>query len=110
MIKIDEERLWKILFNEACVEGQQAERIYNELKEIDSDRWIPVEDRLPEPNTSVLCCFNNGEIDLMWQDWERKQKNGLIYGDFEGNTIKVIAWCPLPEPYCPERREGHDGK
>ena len=30
---VGDERLWNILFEEACVEGEQAMRIYNRLKE-----------------------------------------------------------------------------
>ena len=32
-IPVWDERLWDILFEEACVEGEQARRIYNRLKE-----------------------------------------------------------------------------
>ena len=32
-IPVEDERLWDILFEEACVEGGQARRIYNRLKE-----------------------------------------------------------------------------
>ena len=32
-ILVEDERLWDILFEEACVEGEQAKRIYNRLKE-----------------------------------------------------------------------------
>lgn len=48
MISIDDERLWDILFKEACVDGQQATRIYKSLKEIDKRAeengllvWLP---------------------------------------------------------------------
>jgi hypothetical protein len=34
LIDIDDERFWDILFDEACVEGNQAERIKNELEKI----------------------------------------------------------------------------
>lgn len=34
LIDIDDERFWDILFDEACVEGQQATRIRNELEKI----------------------------------------------------------------------------
>ena len=34
LISIDDERLWNILFDEACVEGQQADRIYKALEAI----------------------------------------------------------------------------
>ena len=32
-IPVEDERLWNILFEEACVEGKQEMRIYNRLKE-----------------------------------------------------------------------------
>lgn len=32
-IPVEDERLWNILFEEACIEGEQARRIYNRLKE-----------------------------------------------------------------------------
>lgn len=34
LVDISDERFWNILFDEAYVEGQQAERIENELKKI----------------------------------------------------------------------------
>lgn len=34
LIDIDDERFWDILFDEACVEGKQAERIKAELEKI----------------------------------------------------------------------------
>lgn len=34
LIDIEDERFWDILFDEACVEGNQAERIKNELEKI----------------------------------------------------------------------------
>ena len=33
-VDIDDERFWDILFDEACVEGSQAERIEKELEKI----------------------------------------------------------------------------
>lgn len=34
LVNINDERFWDILFDEACVEGQQATRIRNELEKI----------------------------------------------------------------------------
>ena len=34
LIDIDDERFWDVLFEEACVEGKQAERIKTELDKI----------------------------------------------------------------------------
>ena len=36
-ISIKDDRLWDILFDEACVEGKQAERIQKELEQISVD-------------------------------------------------------------------------
>lgn len=77
-----------------------------------NDGWIPVEERLPEKYISVL---------VQWEKYDRSIDETLIYLDvmwledeedvvFETiNEIpngRVIAWCPLPEPYRPERSEG----
>ena len=35
-ISVDDERLWDILFEEACVEGEQGRRIHDRLKDISS--------------------------------------------------------------------------
>lgn len=34
LIDIDDERFWDVLFDEACVEGNQAKRIKNKLEKI----------------------------------------------------------------------------
>lgn len=36
-INLEDDRLWEILFDEACVEGGQAERIQKELEKIAID-------------------------------------------------------------------------
>ena len=56
--------------------------------------WIPVEERLPEESLeSVIgwdayrerCCFV-------------QCRNGRFYLS-SGETVKIVAWQPLPEPY-----------
>ena len=53
LINIKDERFWKILFDEACVEGNQAERIEKELEQIIVEpvrgEWIEKE--------SILCKY-----------------------------------------------------
>ena len=53
LINIKDERFWKILFDEACVEGNQAERIEKELEQITVEpvhgEWIEKE--------SILCKY-----------------------------------------------------
>lgn len=70
----------------------------------DKDGWIPVEERLPEGRTRVICQFDNGDIELLWQEWENDPESLTYWTDFDFMAEKkVIAWRPLPEPYRPER-------
>lgn len=70
-----------------------------------NDGWIPVEDRLPEGRTRVICQFDNGDIELLWQDWESDTESLTYWTDFDFMAEKkVIAWRPLPDPYQIERR------
>ena len=69
-----------------------------------NDGWISVKDRLPEGRTRVICQFDNGDIELLWQDWESDLKTLTYLTDFDFMAEKkVIAWRPLPEPCRPER-------
>lgn len=66
----------------------------------ESFEWIPVSERLPEQSlNSVLgwdayrecCCF----VQYYNNEW--------ILGNHE--TVKIIAWMPLPKPYKEEENE-----
>ena len=64
-----------------------------------NDGWIPVEERLPERDKTVLACQRGGAIESAWHDGYR-WKTGFSHADWLKN---VVAWRPLPEPYSPER-------
>ena len=61
LIDVSDDRFWQILFDEACVEGQQADRINDELEEITAydvekvvkqiEEWNKVTGALPEHST-----------------------------------------------------------
>ena len=105
MINIDDNRLWEILFEEACVEGPQAKRIYDRLMETAADGWIPADERLPEEGAKVLVWyeyFRYGEYNRMYETYGISwQYDGYWSGDVSGTKAKCIAWQPLPEPYLP---------
>lgn len=86
---------------------------WNDIKDIIrkhmNDGWIPVEERLPEGKTRVICQFDNGDIEMLWQDWENDPETLTYLADFDFMAEKVVvAWRPLPEPYIPERSDNHD--
>ena len=81
------------------------EKIEKIIRKHMNDGWIPVEERLPEGRTRVICQFDNGDIELLWQDWESDTESLTYWTDFDFMAEKkVIAWRPLPDPYQTERR------
>lgn len=129
-ISIDDERLWQILFDEACVEGEQAERIYAELRKISKGGWIPCEEMLPDnanhkgaicPKYRILTEYgetvgwynpdSGGWYVLLWFMTGRFLESEI---DFDRGDIPkvlffkkkdfVLAWKPF-EPYRPEKGE-----
>jgi len=67
-----------------------------------TQEWIPVKDRLPEPDTEVLASYDNGTVDTILQWWANGQEP--VYEDWyneqEPNKLMaVLAWMPLPQPY-----------
>ena len=55
-------------------------------------RWISVEEKLPEPTVNVLVRYEDGEIDI--DAWFR------MFGRFlmDNDDNRVTHWMPLPEP------------
>lgn len=80
------------------------EIIRSHMDEAKNDGWISVDERLPEEDIYVMCCFDDGEVDVLWQNWQ-ESKFLLFYSDIEGKVRKVVAWQPLPEPYKPKKVE-----
>ena len=97
------------------IDGCTATYLVNQIiRKHMNDGWIPVEERMPmrtldekiNESYQKYLVFIDGvdgwDIDIavydFWNDkkW-REAHDG--YGEIEN----VIAWCPLPEPYRPER-------
>lgn len=82
-----------------------AEIIRSHMDEAENDGWIPVEERLPDRGIYVMCCFDDGTVDVLWQNW-KEDKSLLFYADIDGEIRKAIAWQPVPEPYKPKKDIG----
>lgn len=94
------------------------EIIRSHMDEVESNVWIPVEERLPEDDDMrfYMCIVENHEEDLpmfcqydseygfgFWHDMYDSVSLGFLDTEFRTNDElgyeKVIAWQPLPEPY-----------
>ena len=71
------------------------EKIEKIIRKHMNDGWIPVEERLPDNNENVLVTTDMGLIASGYI------AHGTWITDQEPDY--PIAWCPLPEPYRPER-------
>lgn len=85
---------WQYGFDLACRELQA---------ELEADKWISVEDRLPRANDVVLVSFG-GAIEM---DFIETRLNGQIIGWRRFNQDPPTHWRPLPE--LPTVREGELG-
>ena len=76
-------------------------------------RWIPVGERLPEPNANDGLIARYYLIQNKYEDmlvarydgigWEQMYQHEYLEDD-------VIAWMPLPDPYEPQESEERDGE
>ncbi len=98
-------------------ECAELRRELQEIKNQKNDRWIPVEERLPEDNKYILLSFSNFGLQIVGRYDKDEEGNGAFYiGDCDeqdtciANDLYVNAWRPLPDPYYPERSDNHDGE
>lgn len=66
------------------------------VQELEKHLWIPVTERLPEPEVDVLALFDNGDTESLWQNWA--VTNNLVYDDLYDLPPRTVThWMPLPE-------------
>ncbi|CCY10982.1 putative uncharacterized protein [Clostridium sp. CAG:81] len=73
-------------------------------------RWIPVTERLPEPETYVLVSFDNSTTpDIATYRVDDDGSGAFYLGDEDYTYLSaglfVNAWMPLPKPYMAEMEE-----
>lgn len=110
--------------NGGCLLRQ--EDVVDVIRKHMKDGWIPVEDRLPEVFGKYWATirYDDGRtsepvvVDFrgVRQKYVVDTPNGREYEtwgiDSAFHGSRVIAWRPyyIPEPYCPERSDNHDGE
>lgn len=80
------------------------------MKRDERQQWIPVTEKLPEPETYILVSFDNFTLPDIATYRVNDDGNGAFYPGDEDYTylsvgLFVNAWMPLPEPYRAEVEE-----
>lgn len=84
---------------------EQADDLNAAYKQGQQDRWISVEERLPEPNIEVLVAFADDTVAGTSQ-WCRVKSPDIMgwLGPAENKGKVITHWMPLPSPSNPEQR------
>lgn len=64
---------------------------------LERDRWISVEERLPEGREYVLCCGSKGGQFVGWVAQSVRQKKAYAF-QYGRNWRRITHWRQLPEP------------
>lgn len=91
---------------EKCGEWLDAIELAKIAIALQSQKWIPASEKLPEDESYILVSFENSTMPDIAR-YEENNEGGTFYpGDDEKSYSSygffVNAWMPLPEPY----REG----
>ena len=89
--------------NEPVFSGKQVIKMLKGLPSVTpKTRWIPVSERLPEEETDVLICNENGDIEITSGSYSTELENYFMWYTSGWRFGEVIAWQPLPERYKAE--------
>ena len=92
---------------------ERVARLSDEIERMKGEerqRWIPVTEKLPEPETYILVSFDNFTLPDIATYRVDDDGSGAFYPGDEDYTylsvgFYVNAWMPLPEPYRSEVEE-----
>ena len=68
------------------------------------EKWIPVKERLPKEDESVIICTRYGTVKegTYTERYGYAMRKGFFTEDYFEELCDVIAWMPLPRPYQEE--------
>lgn len=87
--------------------------MYGEVKDaidnapsVEEPHWISVKTGLPDSRETVIAYFDNGDIEMLWQDWKQTfeiwNEYVLEYSCYDEHMElakrHVTHWMPLPLP------------
>lgn len=72
-------------------------------------KWIPVTERMPEPDDIVVVCTNGGQM-YVWSAMPNRGDDYCWEDDYGycHNKWEVMAWMPMPEPWKEEQESLED--
>ncbi|MBR0302676.1 MAG: DUF551 domain-containing protein [Clostridia bacterium] len=80
-----------------------------EAEPVRRGQWIPCSERLPEDDTLMLVNYIDNRPDAgdIWIGWHEMANVWYIDGEEHSKERgnEVVAWMPLPEPYCESKME-----
>ena len=84
--------------------GLEPRHVQEMLKKLQTDSWIPVEERLPDPGLHVLISFKCTWFHPVVAHLSEMGRWMMLQGakGFDDVTDQVYAWRPMPDPYRPE--------
>ena len=74
-----------------------------------AQQWIPCSTEMPPTGKNVLVTLVDGAV-TDGERWKPQEGKWFLFSDgVNGLDEDVLAWMPLPAPYCPEGDDKHEG-